>query len=155
MQHTFDQKIGIAYSQRYLDLGLPKNNNDIITLRAIRVSDQPNSRHAIFSEEGTIIKVKTGVALSIPEGYVGEIFVDRQFSVENKTHMISGVGLLTPGTPFEVIVTLITHGNYCRIDVGQVVAQLVLRRIYMQDYEPMNFDFGKEFVLKKDRFSKS
>ena len=137
--------LGVSYSDKYRSLGLPEftTNNSLIDLYVTKILDFPNSPVKTFkASEGSLsFRVATGVALNIPEGWVGEIFVSRQFALEQRTSLLSGVGFVASGATGEIKLTLQTSDRDCFIAEGGLIAHLVLRPLSVMTKSEFSFNF--------------
>ena len=86
---------------------------------------------------GSQVNVKTGVAIEIPEGYVGLIW-DKSSISFNKGLKIMG-GVIDAGYRGEIIMSLLnTSKNEQIIEKGQKVAQMIIQKF--EDCEILEID---------------
>ena len=142
---TKNVELGVAYSDKYRSLSLPefRTNNSLIDLYITKILDFPNSPVKTFkASEGSIsFRVATGIALNIPDGWVGEIFVNRQFALEQRTSLLSGVGFVASGATGEIKLTLQTSDRDCYLAEGDLIAHLVLRPLSVMTKSEFTFNF--------------
>ena len=104
------------------------------------VTIYPGERHA----------VRTGIAIDIPEGYVGLVHSRSGMAANKGVAVLNAPGTIDPGYHGEIKVILYNSDPYIPVDItkGDRIAQLVL-----QKYEHMNFDVIYEFSSKTERGS--
>jgi len=74
---------------------------------------------------GEIVKVRTGIAVEMPPGYVGLLFA-RSGYASRGIALANGVGVIDAGYRGEIMVALINHSLQPRhISAGSRIAQLV------------------------------
>ncbi len=74
--------------------------------------------------------VRTGIAVSVPEGYAGLVLPRSGLAVRHGISLINAPGLIDPGYRGELMVPLINHDREETFEVvaGMRIAQLVLVR---------------------------
>ena len=78
--------------------------------------------------------VPTGVALAIPDGFVGLVHPRSGLAVDHGLTVLNAPGTIDSGYRGEVKVLLINHGEeVAEVTHGQRIAQLVLMRVDMVD----------------------
>jgi len=142
--------LGLAYSEKYKDLGLPEcySPDALVDLYITRLTDKPNDRAWIYKkEDGTqTFRLDTGVVLDIPKGWVGEIFINRHFTLQTKASLLTGVGLVLPAKDLkELTLSLVTSDRDVRVEEGMLVAHMILRPIYQIERKEIKFSFKRLF----------
>lgn len=80
----------------------------------------------IIIAPGTTMKINTGIAMAIPDGYSGLIFARSGLSVKNDLAPANKVGLIDSDYRGEIMVCLHNHGTSPQIiDPCQRIAQIV------------------------------
>ena len=90
----------------------------------------------LASAEGVVLApgeravVRTGIAVSIPDGYAGLVLPRSGLAVRHGISLINAPGLIDPGYRGEIMVPLINHDREETFEVvaGMRIAQLVLVR---------------------------
>lgn len=82
-------------------------------------------------------KIQTGVAVSIPDGYVG-LFRDR--SSYGSREIIVGAGVIDPDYRGEVLVCLINLNTVrIKIPAGSKIVQMLVLPVYQQEVQQSDF----------------
>lgn len=81
----------------------------------------------IVIASGETVFIKTGIALEIPEGYVGLIYARSGLACKRSVAPANKVGVIDSDYRGEIMVALFNHGKDAQtIEPGERVAQLVI-----------------------------
>lgn len=112
--------------------------------------NQTDSGWDIRSCEQTIIrpyscaKIRTGIAIEIPEGYEFQIRGKDNLALNENITIASGIGTINNSFKDEICVLLYNQAPHIkRIEKGVIIAQLVLSKVY-----DMQFQEVEEFADK-------
>jgi dUTP pyrophosphatase len=80
---------------------------------------------------GARVKVRTGVAIALPEGYVGLVHPRSGLAARLGVTVLNAPGTVDAGYRGEILVNLINHDreNTVKISRGDRIAQLVIQRV--------------------------
>lgn len=82
----------------------------------------------IFSDHTT--RARTGVAVVIPKGYVGEVYVRSSIAAKQGVTLANSVGVIDAGYMGEIQLLLHNHSRSAALlPAGSRVAQLVIKKI--------------------------
>ncbi|WP_436527147.1 dUTP diphosphatase [Actinoplanes sp. HUAS TT8] len=82
-------------------------------------------------EPGTWVKVRTGIAIAIPEGFVGLVHPRSGLAARLGVTVLNAPGTVDAGYRGEILVNLINHdrARTVKISRGDRIAQLVVQRV--------------------------
>lgn len=93
-----------------------------------------NNEEEIVLSKGESAKMKTGVSIAIPSGYVGLVFVRSSMGFKYDITLSNAVGVIDSDYRGEIQVKLFNHGNTSLIiEPGDRIAQLVIMPICMAE----------------------
>jgi dUTP pyrophosphatase len=80
---------------------------------------------------GARVKVRTGVAIALPDGYVGLVHPRSGLAARLGVTVLNAPGTVDAGYRGEILVNLINHdrANTVKISRGDRIAQLVIQRV--------------------------
>jgi dUTP pyrophosphatase len=80
---------------------------------------------------GGRVKIRTGVAISLPEGFVGLVHPRSGLAARLGVTVLNAPGTVDAGYRGEILVNLINHdrANTVKISRGDRIAQLVIQRV--------------------------
>jgi dUTP pyrophosphatase len=80
---------------------------------------------------GARVKVRTGVAIALPDGYVGLVHPRSGLAARLGVTVLNAPGTVDAGYRGEILVNLINHDreNTVKISRGDRIAQLVIQRV--------------------------
>lgn len=85
---------------------------------------------------GNVAKIKTGVAVAIPYGYVGLVHPRSGLAAKHAVTVVNAPGTIDAGYRGEIVVLLINHGHErVMIDAGDRIAQLVIQKVETADFD--------------------
>ena len=83
--------------------------------------------HALTINPGEMTPVDTGIAVAIPNGYVGLVFVRSSIGIKRRCTLANGTGVIDAGYRGTITVALVNNGIHTvEFDAGERIAQLVL-----------------------------
>lgn len=84
-------------------------------------------KEAVSILPGQTVKIPTGLAMEIPEGYAGLIYARSSLGTKRGLAPANKVGVIDSDYRGEVCVMLLNHGDQCQtVAPGERVAQLVI-----------------------------
>ena len=97
------------------------------------------ARVATVLEPGEWAMIPTGIAVAIPDGYVGLVAPRSGLAARNAISVVNGPGVVDAGFRGEIHAILINHSrNRVELDRGNRIAQLVVVPIPEVDLEPVD-----------------
>lgn len=134
-----------------MDIKLVKMEPDAITPTYSHVQDAGADLYAyedVVIYPGERHSVRTGIAVSIPNGYVGLIHPRSGMAANKGITVLNAPGTIDSGYHGELKVILYNTDPYIPVDIkyGDRIAQLVL-----QEYVHMTFDVVDEFSHSTSR----
>ena len=82
--------------------------------------------------------IPTGIAVAIPDGYVGFVAPRSGLAARNAISVVNGPGVVDAGFRGEIHAILINHsGDPVRLERGDRIAQLVVVPVAAADFEPV------------------
>lgn len=88
-------------------------------------------------KRGERISVPTGIAMEIPDGYVGLVWDKNGLSVINGIKTIAGV--IDSTYRGEILVAVTNHGDRNHIfEKGQKIAQMLIQKVETAEFEEVN-----------------
>ena len=86
------------------------------------------ANETVTIEPGQALKIKTGIAMEIPEGYVGLVWDRSSMATNHRLKKLSGV--IDSGYRGEVLLSLINLGDsHYTIEKGHKVSQMLVQRV--------------------------
>lgn len=90
----------------------------------------------ITVEPGKTAFIHTGIAMEIPEGYVGLVYARSGMACKSDLAPANKVGVIDSDYRGEIMVALHNHGNETRtVENGQRIAQIVIAPYLRCDFE--------------------
>lgn len=84
---------------------------------------------------GDTVAIPTGIAVEIPEGYVGLVYARSGLACKRNLAPANKVGVIDSDYRGEIMVMLYNHGSKTQfIDIGERVAQLVITPFVQANY---------------------
>lgn len=84
---------------------------------------------------GSTAKVRTGIAVAIPYGYVGLVHPRSGLAAKHAVTVVNSPGTIDAGYRGEIVVLLINHGDETvTIDTGDRIAQLLIQKVEVADF---------------------
>lgn len=124
------EKIKIRIEQVDKELPLPK----FATKGSVAVD--LHSAESFTLNPGEFRKVSTGIKVAIPEGYEGQIRPRSGLAMKYGISMVNTPGTLDSDYRGIIYAILINHGpNYFHIKKGDRIAQLIINKIELFDWE--------------------
>ena len=97
------------------------------------------SLHAVNILPGEYKLVSTGIAMAIPQGYVGLIHPRSGLSAKHGITVLNAPGTIDAGYRGEIKVLLINHGKEIyNIERAERIAQLVIQKVENVFFEPVD-----------------
>ncbi len=97
------------------------------------------ARDSVVLEPGERALVPTGVAVALPEGYVGLVSPRSGLAIHDGVGVVNSPGILDAGYRGELRVILINHGRLpVTIERGERIAQLVVVPFVPPDFEEVD-----------------
>ena len=97
------------------------------------------SLHAVNILPGEYKLVSTGIAMAIPQGYVGLIHPRSGLSAKHGITVLNAPGTIDAGYRGEIKVLLINHGKEVyNIERAERIAQLVIQKVENVFFEPVD-----------------
>jgi len=97
------------------------------------------SLHAVNIMPGEYKLVSTGIAMAIPQGYVGLIHPRSGLSAKHGITVLNAPGTIDAGYRGEIKVLLINHGKEIyNIERAERIAQLVIQKVENVFFEPVD-----------------
>ena len=95
------------------------------------------SIEAVSIAPGERVLVKTGIAIQIPNGFVGLVHPRSGLAIKQGLTVINTPGTIDAGYRGEVMVGLINHDrdNTIHLDAGSRIAQLVIQRVEYAQFQ--------------------
>ncbi|GAA1605826.1 dUTP diphosphatase [Actinoplanes couchii] len=89
---------------------------------------------------GARAKVRTGVAIALPEGFVGLVHPRSGLAARLGVTVLNAPGTVDAGYRGEILVNLINHDreNTVKISRGDRIAQLVIQRVERAAFHPVD-----------------
>ncbi|MFC0531112.1 dUTP diphosphatase [Phytohabitans kaempferiae] len=89
---------------------------------------------------GTRALVRTGVAVALPEGYVGLVHPRSGLAVRLGVTVLNAPGTVDAGYRGEIMVNLINHDRVAtaKISRGDRIAQMVVQRVERAAFQPVD-----------------
>lgn len=98
-----------------------------------------HSREEGTLEPGEYKLFKTGVAIALPEGYVGFVNPRSGLALEYGITVLNADGVIDSGFRGEIGVTLINHGQESfTVEKGARIAQLIVQRYQQVEWEEVD-----------------
>ena len=92
------------------------------------------ARQSVLIEAGMWVKVPTGIAVAIPDGYAGLVVPRSGLAARQGVGVVNGPGLIDAGYRGEVAVLLINHGpKPVSVERADRIAQLVVVPVVEQE----------------------
>jgi len=97
------------------------------------------SLHAVNIMPGEYKLVSTGIAMAIPQGYVGLIHPRSGLAAKHGITVLNAPGTIDAGYRGEIKVLLINHGKEIyNIERAERIAQLVIQKVENVFFEPVD-----------------
>ena len=97
------------------------------------------SLHAVNIMPGEYKLVSTGIAMAIPQGYVGLIHPRSGLAAKHGITVLNAPGTIDAGYRGEIKVLLINHGKEVyNIERAERIAQLVIQKVENVFFEPVD-----------------
>lgn len=121
---------GVKYKRLAGDVPAPRRahaNDGGVDLTAYAIDDPGDGSSPFCISPGERRTYRTGIAVAIPDGYVGLLFGRSSLGVKRGLDPANAVGVIDAGYRGEVIVQLRnTTGHIQRVELGERIAQLVV-----------------------------
>ena len=89
----------------------------------------------IFIRPGETVMIHTGIAMAIPEGYVGLVYARSGLASKRGLAPANKVGVIDSDYRGELMVALHNHGNIPQaVEPGERIAQLVIAPVITADF---------------------
>lgn len=89
-----------------------------------------------YLESGDRMLIDTGVVIELPDGYVGLVCPRSGLAHKHGVTVLNSPGVIDSGYRGTIQINLINHGeNYHVIEVGDKIAQLVIKQVVFPTFE--------------------
>lgn len=95
-----------------------------------------NNKKEIIAKPNQVVKVPTGLKMSIPEGYFGAVYPRSSAGIKSRISLANSTGIIDSDYRGELILFLVNNGDEeLVINNGDRLAQMVIQPFVQVDFE--------------------
>lgn len=132
MEHVSDETVTVPVRRLDPDLPMPAYAHS-----GDAGADLVSAEDVVLAAGGGRALVRTGVAVALPEGYVGLVHPRSGLAARLGVTVLNAPGTVDAGYRGEILVNLVNHDPVApaKISRGDRIAQLVVQRVERADFQ--------------------